>query len=456
MTNATQDVIVRLLTNIGSKKEVEQYLRHYASVDAPKFAVVKVSGSVLEDSLDALVSSLTFLQRVGLVPIVVHGGARQISRALREAGLNEPLVDGLWAMTPKVLEIARRVLHENNHKLVEALEALGTRTRPFTSGVFQVDAEENPKLGLVGEVAHVRETALVSAAQAGYLPVLTPLGETDDGRVAVVHADVATRKLALTLKPHKVVFLSEAGGLIDAQGHVLPAVNLREDYTSLVNDEALPGESRRKLAEFATMLDQLPPTSSVSVTSPENLAKELFTHRGAGTLVRRGELVSSHESFDTVDIPRLRALLEECFGRKLKTGYFDDKKPHRIYLSDSYRATAILTLEFGVPYLDKFAVTPEAQGEGIGGSIWQRLRRETPRIFWRARASNPVNGWYAQNADGVIKSEKWWVFWCGLRDFKEIEQCVTRAFTMPATLKDGPPALEGALALANDLEASPS
>lgn len=436
--NATQNVIVRLLTNIGSKKEVEQYLRHYASVDAPKFALVKVSGSVLEDSLESLVSSLTFLQRVGLVPIVVHGGAAQIGRALEAEGVKEKLVDGLWPMTPKVLEIARRVLHENNHKLVEALEALGTRTRPFTSGVFRVDAVETPPLGLVGTVTHVREAALVSAAQAGYLPVLTPLGETDDGRIVVVHADVATHTLALTLKPHKVVFLSEAGGLLDSAGNILSAVNLREDYESIENDPAVPVETRRKLNAFSSMLDLLPPTSSVSVTSPENLAKELFTHRGAGTLVRRGELVSSHESFDTVDLPRLKALLEECFGRKLHQSYFTEKKPYRIYLSDSYRATAILTLEFGVPYLDKFAVTPEAQGEGIGGSMWQRLRKETPRIFWRARSTNPVNAWYAQSADGVIKTDKWWVFWCGLKGFAEIEQCVERALTMPATLKDVP------------------
>src|SRR5690554_6309006 len=66
-----RDVIVRLLANIGSRKEVEQYLRHYASVDAPKFAVVKVSGAVIDGSLDALASSMSFLQRVGLVPIVV-------------------------------------------------------------------------------------------------------------------------------------------------------------------------------------------------------------------------------------------------------------------------------------------------------------------------------------------------------------------------------------------------
>ena len=117
----TQDVIVRLLGNIGSRKEVEQYLRHYASVDAPKFAVVKASGAVIEKDLDALASSLSFLQRVGLVPIVVHGGNLQLDRALAAAGIDAPVVKGLRRMTPAALEVARRVLHDTNLKLVEAL-----------------------------------------------------------------------------------------------------------------------------------------------------------------------------------------------------------------------------------------------------------------------------------------------------------------------------------------------
>ena len=86
-------------------------------------------------------------------------------------------------------------------------------------------------------------------------------------------------------------------------------------------------------------------------------------------------------------------LLEECFGRQLDERYFESKSPYRVYLAESYRATAILTMEQGIPYLDKFAVTNEAQGEGIGGSIWQRFRRENTKIFWRSRATNGVNTW---------------------------------------------------------------
>ncbi len=438
MTRETQDVIVRLLTNIGSRKEVEQYLRHYASVDAPKFAVVKASGGVIERSLDALASSLSFLQRVGLTPIVVHGGGVQLDDALARAGLDAPRVRGLRRMTPEALEVARRVLHSTNLRLVEALEALGTRARPFTSGLIDVKKTESPELGLVGEIASVRDAGVVQTARAGVLPVVAPLGETPTGQILIVHADAVARALALALKPHKVVYLNEAGGLTDGSGGIRSAVNLAEDFDELIADPRLAPESRHKLTEIAQLLGELPPTSSVSITSPEHLAKELFTHRGDGTFVRRGERVARHEGWATIDTVRLRALLEECFGRKLDPDYFAHKEPYRVYLAESYRATAILTMEEGVPYLDKFAVTNEAQGEGIGGSIWQRLRKENKKLFWRSRAQNPINGWYVQNADGLYKTPRWWVFWCGMSDFPEIERSVEGALAMPATFHDAP------------------
>jgi acetylglutamate kinase len=284
----------------------------------------------------------------------------------------------------------------------------------------------------------VRESAIEQTARAGVLPIVAPLGETPKGQILVVHADAVARAIALALKPHKVVFLNEAGGLVDGSGVVRSAVNLAEDYAELSQNAALDAESQRKLIEINALLSELPPTSSVSITSPEYLAKELFTHGGQGTLVRRGEKVLLHQAWGTIDDARLRALLEECFGRKLDERYFQEKAPYRVYLAESYRATAILTMEHGVPYLDKFAVTNEAQGEGIGGSIWQRMRRETPKMFWRSRANNPVNGWYAQKADGLYKTSKWWVFWTGMNDFSEIQRSVECALEMPATFYDAP------------------
>lgn len=435
----TREIIVRLLDNIGSKKEVEQYLRHYASGDAPKLAVIKVSGSVVDASVESLASSLSFLKTVGMVPIVVHGGGAQIERAVEAAGLDVPYVDGMLPMTPQVLEIARPAILDVGGRIVDALEALGTRGRPFTSGVLEVKTELDPTRGLVPTPVKTNLSAVLAAARAGAIPVVSPFGETLGGQIAVVHADVVARELALALNPHKIVFLSTRGGLVERSGTVLPAVNLAEDRDRVLAERDLDPASRHELVVLAELLERLPPTSSASVTSPEHLARELFTYRGAGTLVRRGEAVRVHTDFSAIDTPRLRALLEECFARRLHADYFALKEPLRVYLADSYRATAIVTREGAVPYLDKFAVTPEAQGEGIGGSLWRRMRADLPKLFWRSRAVNPVNTWYAQQADGLVKARDFWVFWCGMDDFDEIRACVERARSMKATLKDFEP-----------------
>src|SRR6185436_5110579 len=97
-----------------------------------------------------------------------------------------------------------------------------------------------------------------------------------------------------------------------------------------------------------------------------------------------------------IDTARLRSLLEACFGRALDADYFEKKPFLRIYLADSYNATAIVTRGQGVPYLDKFAVTTQAQGAGVGGSLWKRMRGENPKLYWRSRSENEINPWYFQ------------------------------------------------------------
>ena len=78
-----------------ARKEIQQYLKRFSQLDAKRFAVVKVGGAVLRDDLDALTSSLSFLQQVGLTPIVVHGAGPQLDEELAAAGIEKQTVDGL-------------------------------------------------------------------------------------------------------------------------------------------------------------------------------------------------------------------------------------------------------------------------------------------------------------------------------------------------------------------------
>ena len=196
------------------------------------------------------------------------------------------------------------------------------------------------------------------------------------------------------------------------------------------------GGMRVKLQQISDLLDGLPLSSSVSITRPSELAKELFTHKGSGTLVRRGERVLRVTSWDELDLPRLTGLIESAFGRRLLPGYFQSTRLLRAYVSENYRAAVILTGEGSHVYLDKFAVLDDAQGEGLGRAVWQVMREQTPRLFWRSRRGNPVNPFYFSESDGCVKLANWKVFWYGIADFADIEQCVAHCGARAPTLSD--------------------
>ena len=100
---STRQTIVRLLSSMGSAKEIQQYLKRFSQLDAKRFAVVKVDGAVLRDDLSALTSSLTFLQQVGLTPIVLHGAGPQLDEELAAAGIVKETVNGLRVTSPEAL-----------------------------------------------------------------------------------------------------------------------------------------------------------------------------------------------------------------------------------------------------------------------------------------------------------------------------------------------------------------
>jgi N-acetyl-gamma-glutamyl-phosphate reductase / acetylglutamate kinase len=129
----------------------------------------------------------------------------------------------------KTLQIARRVFLDENLKVVSALEKLGTRARPITSGIFTADYLDREKYGLVGKITKVDKRPLEASIRAGALPILTSLAESPDGQILNVNADIAAGELAKELEPLKIVFLNENGGLFHGvSGHKLDVINLDE------------------------------------------------------------------------------------------------------------------------------------------------------------------------------------------------------------------------------------
>jgi acetylglutamate kinase len=424
MTDVRQ-IVHELLAQLGSSQEARQYLKEFSSANQARFAVVKVGGGILRDHLDELSTALAFLHRLGLIPVVLHGAGPQLDKALTDAGIETERHDGLRVTSESVMSVARPLVYKENLRMVEALEARGIRARGIQHGVFQCSYLDKEKLGFVGKIEQVELSAVESAVRGGAMPVLTCLGESPSGQVLNINADIATRELVWKLRPHKVIFLSPTGGLLDRQDRIISAVSLTNDYEALMQQPWVHSGMRLKLQQINEMLQQLPDDTSVSITSAAHLTRELFTYRGAGTLVRKGEAIKVFEDPDAGILSVVKDLVEQSFERTLRDDWFEKLNEPLVLLSETGRAVAVVTRGVdGLPYLDKFTVTSVAQGEGLGAAIWQVIRARYPALYWRSRYTNPITPWYFQQADSSNRSGQWVAFTIGVKEAAQRERCV--------------------------------
>ena len=407
-----------LLSGLPQGREVRAYLDQF-SADGPDgegacFAVVKVGGALMAAALETLADRLTLLQALGLRPVVVFGAGPQLDRRLAEAGLGTERRDGLRVTPPAAMTVVAEEAARAGLALVEAMRARGGNAVLAPPGLVTARLLDEARYGRVGEVARVDTEALRGLLASGTLPLIGCAQLDEAATLLNVNADDVARRVALAMRPQKIVFLTGTGGLLDDEGRIVDSINLATDEAGLREAPWLTGGMRLKVDQISALLDELPLSTSVSMTDAENLVRELFTHGGAGTLIRRGERVVIE---DHADVGVLTPLIERAFGRALAPGYWHGVDPAYVVRTERTRAAALVTrMPGGLHCLDKFAVDPDARGEGLAKTVWAVLRERSPRLVWRSRAANPFNAFYAGQADGFLRRGPWWVFWHGDAD----------------------------------------
>lgn len=197
-------------------------------------------------------------------------------------------------------------------------------------------------------------------------------------------------------------------------------------YTQKSNSLAL-NAADQALATFASELLAARPGTHLSVTSPMNLLREIFTVKGAGTVFRKGSMIIS-PSLQALERRALLKLLEESFQKVPCTSVLDGVT--NAYVDEHFRGAVLLESHSEGLYLSKFAVGPEARGEGLAQELWETVCRNHASFFWRSRIGNSVNRWYDRQADGYYTSVPWLIFWRGMAPESLpglIEFCRTRA-----------------------------
>lgn len=409
------------------------------------------------DQIDELALNLSFLYRVGLYPVVLHGAGPQLNEILEKAGVTPDYSDGIRITDPKTLQIARKVFLEENLRLVTALESHGTRARPITGGVFTADYLDKDKYGLVGKITRVDKRPIEASIRAGALPVLTSLAESSEGQLLNVNADIAAGELAKELEPMKIVFLNEKGGLYHGvTGQRLDVINLDEEYETLMKESWVKYGTKLKLREIKELLDHLPRSSSVAIISTSSLQKELFTDSGAGTLIRRGYKLFKHTSIDSIGADRLRQVIHDrdpdvASGESSVAGILTelDKTPYTIYGDEALDVIAIVSRPEGeVPIMTKLLSSRTGILNNVVDNVFNSIKRDHRKLFWTARTEDENRSWHFERADGSFTRSGRTLFWYGIQDVAEVENTISdyekKGRIDRAILPVGPPQRGGA------------
>ena len=434
---SARSAVINVLNNIASKREVQQYLAQFTSVSSQQFAVIKVGGAILTDYIDVLCASLRNLNQMGLYPVIIHGAGPQLNKLLEEAGVEPKYNEGIRITDGKTLGIARKLFLEENLKLVEALESWGVRARPITSGVLMADYKDRDVYQFVGEVNQVNGQSVKAAIADGYIPVLTCMAESEDGQVLNVNADKAAAELAKALVPLKIVYLSEKGGIHDKEtSKLIEAINLDEEYDEYMNKPWVIHGTKSKIRDIKTLLDHLPRSSSVAIIHPESLERELFTHSGAGTLIRRGTKLrqaSSLSEFD--DLEKLKQTLvrdrEGLDSANVVDRYLEilESRPFKAYYDENMEALAIVLppqdSSTSLGHLTTLTMTRSAWLSNIADNVFQNLIRDFPKLAWTVKRDDENLTWFSEKADGSIARQGEVLFWYGIESPEEVRELMT-------------------------------
>jgi len=260
--------------------------------------VIKYGGSAMEDEhvVERLLRDVVFLEAVGVHPVLVHGGGKAITQRMREAGQVARFVSGLRVTDATAIKIVEEVLDGViRPKIVEMMKSFGGRAEGFSGrDVFiarklppQIDGKRQlVDVGFVGEVVSLRLDETREALERGVVPVISPVGRTEEGVVLNVNADVAAGAMAGALHAAKMIYVSDVLGVmcdVKDPNSLIPTVT-RENVARLIEDEIIEGGMIPKVQSAVAALGQgVGKVHLIDGRIPHALLLEIFTTRGIGT-----------------------------------------------------------------------------------------------------------------------------------------------------------------------------
>ncbi|MBR0552460.1 acetylglutamate kinase [Stakelama marina] len=297
MTDHTPDPA--MLAKAETLTEALPYLQRYAG----QTFVVKYGGHAMGDPelQRDFAEDVVLLKAVGINPVVVHGGGPQIGRMLKQLGVESEFIDGLRVTDLETAKVAEMVLSGAiNKEIVAWIGQAGGRAVGLSgkdSGFVRAkkvertsrDPDSNIEraidLGFVGEPERIDRSVIDTVSAAGMIPVVAPIGIGADGATYNINADTMAGAIAGALGAARLFLLTDVAGVLDKQGELLtdldPAAIAR-----LRDDGTISGGMIPKLETCVSAVEAgVDAAVILDGRIPHAMLLEIFTRRGAGTLV---------------------------------------------------------------------------------------------------------------------------------------------------------------------------
>jgi acetylglutamate kinase len=249
-----------------------------------KTIVVKVGGSVGDEG--TVLDDVVWLKRLGINPVLVHGGGSQISERLGRLGVETRFVEGRRFTDEQTMEVVHEVLMRINGDFVAYLN--GHKVSAWgcngLDGEMLVARLRDERLGLVGEVEAVNLKPIVSLVEQGYVVVIAPLAAGPQSQPLNVNADTAAGEIARAVSAEKLVLFTDVPGVLDAHGNVVPELT-REKVERMLDAGTIQGGMIPKIQACLRAMETVPRVHILDGRVPHALIRELFTHEGVGTML---------------------------------------------------------------------------------------------------------------------------------------------------------------------------
>ena len=270
-----------------STKEVSKYLKKYQN----EKIVIKCGGKVLLDPilLDGMIGDIAILKKLGLTPILVHGGGLGIKKKLDELNIESKFIMGLRVTDEKMIKIVEKIMIEFNKEIIKALEKKYCKAKSITikeNNIICVE-QENKELGYVGKPVKVNTDLLNDIIQKDFIPIVTPMGLDQKGQAYNINADTTAGALARSLKSRRLLLATDVEGVLDKNEKLISEIRSNE-AEKLVNDQTIHGGMIPKIKTCIEAVNNgVRGVVIIDGRRPHSILFELFSDLGAGTLIRK-------------------------------------------------------------------------------------------------------------------------------------------------------------------------